>query len=133
MCCKRLNGYSCELIEFCFIFSDVICVQYFVFFCSMIEYHNGINNCLFRRGLTLFQKSLYKTLQEKEKLLLASNFSFFQCFLSVWKNFFHFHQIRNCRLQSLNSFTLEKSNICRLGKSSVVHNTELSHHIIGNT
>ena len=37
-------------------------------------------------------KSVLKTLWKKEKLLETSNFSFSQCFLSVWKTFCHFHQ-----------------------------------------
>ena len=42
----------------------------------------------------------------KEQFLL-----FPQCFLPVWITFSLFHEIQNCRLQSLN---LEKSKICRL-------------------
>ena len=46
--------------------------------------------------------SLLKTLREKKKLLVTSNFSFFpQCFLPVWITFCHFRQIGNCRLQTL--------------------------------
>ena len=45
--------------------------------------------------------SLLKTLREKEILLVTSNFSFSQCFLPVRKTFCRFHQIWNCRLQSL--------------------------------
>ena len=38
--------------------------------------------------------SLLKTLWEKEKLLVTSNFSFFpKCFLPVSTMFYHFHQI----------------------------------------
>ena len=36
-----------------------------------------------------------------------------QCFLAVLKTFCHFHQIWNCRLQTL---SIWKSKICRLGK-----------------
>ena len=50
--------------------------------------------------LRVCSKSLLKTLWEKEKLLVTS------C---------HFHQISNCCLQ--NSFNLEASKICRLGKA----------------
>ena len=47
-------------------------------------------------------RSLLKTLWEKEKLLVTSNFSFSpQCFLPVWKTFCQFYQIWNCRLQSV--------------------------------
>ena len=41
--------------------------------------------------------SLLKTPEEKEKLLVTSNFSFSQCFLPVWQTFCHFHR----RLQTL--------------------------------
>ena len=47
-------------------------------------------------------KSILKTLREKEKLLVTSNFSFSpQCFLPFRRTFWHFHQIWNCRLQTL--------------------------------
>ena len=46
-------------------------------------------------------KSIKKTLWEKEKLLVKSNFSFFQCFLLIWRTFCYFHQIWNCHLQTL--------------------------------
>ena len=62
-------------------------------------------------GVTLSQRSpgfymsavqvSLKTLWEKEELLEMSNFFFFQCFLPVWRTFFHFNQIWNCRLQFL--------------------------------
>ena len=46
--------------------------------------------------------SLLKTLWEKEKLLIMRNFTFFQqCFLPIWRTFYHFHQIWNCHLRSL--------------------------------
>ena len=52
--------------------------------------------------LCVCSTSLLKTLWEKEKLLVTSNFSFshsvFYPFLEI---FCHFHQIWNCRLQSL--------------------------------
>ena len=54
--------------------------------------------------------SLLKTLLEKEKLLATSNFSFSHGF----KNFLPFSS--NLKLSSANSFSLEKSVICRLGK-----------------
>ena len=57
-----------------------------------VEY--GINplshNDTFRRP---WETSLLKTLWEKEKLLVTSDFSFSQSFLPVWITFFHFHQI----------------------------------------
>ena len=46
--------------------------------------------------------SLLKTLWEKEKLLVTSNFSFsLSVFLPVWITCFSFHQAQNCRLQTL--------------------------------
>ena len=46
--------------------------------------------------------SLLKTLWEKEKWLVSSNFSFSsQCFLSVLRSFCFFHQIGICCLQTL--------------------------------
>ena len=46
--------------------------------------------------------SLLKTLWEKKKLLVTSNFSFSDSVLCPFeKLFFHFHHIQNCRLQTL--------------------------------
>ena len=53
------------------------------------------------RFLCVCSTSLLKTLWVKEKLLVTSNFSFAQCFLPVWITVYHFHQIWNCRLQTL--------------------------------
>ena len=41
--------------------------------------------------LCVCSTSLLKTLWEKEKLLVTSNFFFSQCFLSVWRTICHFH------------------------------------------
>ena len=52
--------------------------------------------------LCVCSKSLLKTLREKEKLLVKSNFSFSpSVFVPILRTTCHFHQIRNCRLQSL--------------------------------
>ena len=52
--------------------------------------------------LRVCSTSLLKTLWEKEKLLVTSNFSFSpQRFLPTLGAFCHFHQIWNCRLQAL--------------------------------
>ena len=52
--------------------------------------------------LCVCSRSLLKTLWEKEKLLVTSNFSFsYSVFLTVWRTFCHFHEIQNCRLQIL--------------------------------
>ena len=61
--------------------------------------------------------SLLKTLCEKEKLLVTSNFSFSQYFLPFQRTFHRF--LSNSKLSSANSFSLEESKICRLGRSYV--------------
>ena len=44
--------------------------------------------------LSVWSTSLLKTLWEKEKLLIMSNFSFsLSVFLPVWRTFYHFHRI----------------------------------------
>ena len=44
----------------------------------------------------------WKHCGEKEKLLVTSNFSFSNSVFSpIWRTFYHFHQMWNCRLQSL--------------------------------
>ena len=53
---------------------------------------------------------LLKTLREKEKLLVTSNFSSsHSVFLPVWKTFYHFHYIWNCRLQTLSIWTIRNN------------------------
>ena len=65
--------------------------------------------------LRVCSTSLLKTVREKEKLLVMSNFSFFpQCFLAFWRAICHFRQIKNCGLQTI--LSLEESKICLLGK-----------------
>ena len=65
--------------------------------------------------LTCLNTSLLKTLWEKEKLLVMSNFSFsYIVFLTLWRTFCHLDKCKNCHLQTLSS--LEESKICRLGK-----------------
>ena len=49
-----------------------------------------------------WETSLLKTLWEKEKFSRNKQFLLFpRCFLPVWINFCHFHQIWKCRLQTL--------------------------------
>ena len=55
--------------------------------------------------------SLFKILSEEEKLLVTSNFSFSH---RVFYYFLPFSS--NLELSSANSFSLEESKICRLGK-----------------
>ena len=61
--------------------------------------------------LRVCSTSLLKTLQEKEKLLVTSNFSFPTMFSTRLKNFLPISS--NSKLSSANSFTLK---ILRLGK-----------------
>ena len=49
----------------------------------------------------LCSTSLLKTLEEKEKFLVKSNFSFSDCFLPVWRSLCLFYQIWNCHLKTL--------------------------------
>ena len=52
--------------------------------------------------LRVCSTSLLKTLWEKEKLIVTSNFSFsHSVFLPVWRTFCHFHQIQNCRQETI--------------------------------
>ena len=54
------------------------------------------------RFLRVCSTSLLKTLLEKEKLLIMSNFFFSNSvFYQYGKFFYHFHQIQNCCLQTL--------------------------------
>ena len=58
--------------------------------------------------LPVWSTILLKTLWEKEKLLVTSNFSFSQCFLAVWITFCHFQQNKNCHLQTLSVWKSQK-------------------------
>ena len=59
--------------------------------------------------------NLSKTLWEKEKLLVKSNFSFsHSVFFILLENFLPFSS--NLKLSSANSFSFEESKICCLGK-----------------
>ena len=80
--------------------------------------------------LPVCSTNLLKTLWEKEKLHVTSNFVcslqaiwfarykqfrlFPQCFFTCLANFCHFHQNENCRLQALSVWKSLK--FCRLGK-----------------
>ena len=64
--------------------------------------------------------SFLKTLREKEKLLVTSNFSFFpQCVIPFWSTFCHFHQIQNCRLQFLSVWKSLKFVVWKRVKTKV--------------
>ena len=103
--------------------STAVFIKFKIVVCKLFQF-GWVWNLSFGKGLTLSQTSpgflhvystsLLKTLWEKDKLLVTSNLSFFpQCFLPVWITLCHFRQIWNCRLQT---FCLEESEICRLGK-----------------
>ena len=64
--------------------------------------------------LCVCSTSALKTLWEKEKLLMTSNSSFSQVFSTLLENFLPFSS--NFDLSSANSFCLQKSKICHLGK-----------------
>ena len=64
--------------------------------------------------LRVCSRSLFKTLWEKEKLLVASNFSFSPVFSTNLQNFLPFKTI--LKLLCASFFILEESKICRLGK-----------------
>ena len=65
-----------------------------------------------------------KTLQEKEKLLVTSNFSFLPlCFLPCWRSFCHIHQIWNCRLQFLSVWKSVKNENILGKKENVVYHS----------
>ena len=59
-----------------------------------------------------WETSLLKTLWEKEKLLVTSNFSFSDSVFYPLDNFLPFSS--NLKLSSANSFSLEESKICHL-------------------
>ena len=63
--------------------------------------------------LCVCSTGLLKTLWEKNKLFAASNFSFSHSFSSRFENILPMSS--NLKLSSANSFSLEKSKICRLG------------------
>ena len=84
--------------------------------CNWLKVENDINPFPNKPWfLRVCSPSLLKTLGGKGEMLVTSNFSFFpQCFLPIWRTFCHFHQIH--KLSSANSFNLEASKICCLGK-----------------
>ena len=64
---------------------------------------------------TCLQYRSFENTVGKGEMLIMTILSFFpHCFLPVWRTFCHFHQI--WKLSAANSFSLEGSKICRLGK-----------------
>ena len=56
-----------------------------------------VYTCLLYKSLKKLKKNCGKRRNDRnEQFLLCP-----QCFLSIWRTFCHFHQIRNCRLQTL--------------------------------
>ena len=72
--------------------------------------------------LRVCSTSLWKTLWEKEKLLMTSNFSFPTVFSISLENFLFFSS--NLKLSSSNSFSLEESKICHFGNNLEVKGIE---------
>ena len=66
--------------------------------------------------LGVYRTRLLKTLREKEKLLVTSNFSFSDSVSTLLQNFLPF--LSNMKLSSANSLSLAESKICCLGKGS---------------
>ena len=64
--------------------------------------------------LRIYHASLLKTLWEKEKLLVMSNFSFFHCVFYPFGGFQPFSS--NMKLSHGNSFSFEESEFCRVEK-----------------
>ena len=64
--------------------------------------------------LHVYSTSLLMTLWEKKKLLVTSNFSFSTVFSTILENSLPVSS--NSKLSSANSFSLEESKVCRLGK-----------------
>ena len=65
--------------------------------------------------------SLWKALWEKEKLLIRSNFFFsHSVFYPSGVTFCHFHQIRNCRLQTLSVWKSLKFVVWERVKKSIL-------------
>ena len=94
---------------------------------------NSILVCCLGNALSLSQtspgflcvcsKSLLKRLWEKEKKLVASNFSLFTTHL---ENILPLSS--NLKSSSVNSFNLEESKICSLGKGSTSINSNMKPH-----
>ena len=78
----------------------------------LVQFNPFPNKPLF---LCVSSTSLLKTLWEKVKLLITSNFSFSHSVFSIRLESFPLFS-SNLKLSSANSFSLEESKICRLGK-----------------
>ena len=67
--------------------------------------------------LRVYRTSLLRTLWEKDKLLVRAIYPFPTVFSIRFDNFMTFSS--NLKLSSANSFSLEESKICRLGKGKL--------------
>ena len=78
---------------------SISCRNLFLNWCEMNMFNPFPNKPWF---LCVCNTGLWKTLWEKEKLLVTSNFSFsHSVFLPVWRTSCYFHQIQDCRLQTI--------------------------------
>ena len=104
-------GQHCEKRRNCLLqaispFLTTFCTLYGSYFPFYMNLNPFPNKPWFLR---VCSTTLLKSPWEKEKLLLTSNFSFFpQCFLPIWRTFFHFHQILNCHLLTLSIWRSRK-------------------------
>ena len=88
-----------------------LCVTFKIYYKTRHVVQPFPNNSLF---LHVCSTNLLKTLWEKEKLLVTSNFSFSH---NIFYPFGKSSAISsNSRLSSANSFSLEESKLCHLGK-----------------
>ena len=67
--------------------------------------------------LRVCSTSLLKTLWEKQKLLVTSNFSFSHSVFYLFRELSVLSFSTNLKLSSSKSFNLDEAKICRLGKS----------------
>ena len=81
-------------------------------FLDLPRFKTFANNPCF---LCVCRTGLLKTPWKKEKLLVTSNFSFSHSVFYPYRE--PSATLINLKLSSANSFTLEESKICRLGKS----------------
>ena len=83
--------------------------------------------------LRVYSASILKTLQEKEKLLVTSNFSFFNSVFYPHRELFpHFHQLRNCCLQTLSVWESLKFVVWEMVKESNMNKVKYSLSILAN-
>ena len=134
-----LGGIVADAVEVTTIFPDLsMCISLTIVHTVTYRQHIIVNSFPYKKSLDLSKlkafaddnllnpfpnkpwflrfcsTSLLKTLWEKEKLLLTSNFSFSHTVFYSFKTFLPFSS--NLKLLSANSFSLEESIICHLVK-----------------